>query len=109
MARRAVIVGVTDYIPDRGEKPGLQRLPAGVNDAEAIAQVLKDPDWHDSYQGAPIDGSVWKTSNPTSDPHVLRGGSWILGAADCRASSRDGVNPDAHGSNYGFRVAYSLE
>jgi formylglycine-generating enzyme required for sulfatase activity len=30
--------------------------------------------WHDNYQGAPVDGSVWQSD--TDSRRVLRGGSW---------------------------------
>ena len=33
--------------------------------------------WHDTYDGAPADGSVWEADDPDAKPaRVLRGGSW---------------------------------
>jgi formylglycine-generating enzyme required for sulfatase activity len=34
---------------------------------------------------------------------VIRGGSWLLGPADCRAADRDAFNPSIAYDNLGFR------
>jgi formylglycine-generating enzyme required for sulfatase activity/predicted Ser/Thr protein kinase len=62
--------------------------------------------WHDSYQGAPVDGSVWESGG---DPkfRILRGGSWYVQAFFCRAASRYKTTPDLRDYNAGFRVALS--
>ncbi|MGB3292208.1 MAG: SUMF1/EgtB/PvdO family nonheme iron enzyme [Phormidesmis sp.] len=57
--------------------------------------------WHDSYEGAPNDGSVWKSSDEIK---VLRGGSWSHFPADCRAAPRGRSSRDGRSSNLGFRV-----
>jgi len=58
--------------------------------------------WHDSYNGAPDDGSAWTT--PESEVRrVLRGGSWYAYPGDVRAGVRyDDVNRD---SGIGCRLA----
>jgi formylglycine-generating enzyme required for sulfatase activity len=61
--------------------------------------------WHDSYEGAPSDGSAWIDSGASEDAsRVLRGGSWIADPWDCRSAARDfnvaGVRSDFNG----FRV-----
>lgn len=33
-------------------------------------------DWHPTYDGAPHDGSAWKTPSPTPHPFTFRGGGW---------------------------------
>jgi formylglycine-generating enzyme required for sulfatase activity/class 3 adenylate cyclase len=43
--------------------------------------------WHDDYQSAPEDGSSWIDSSHNL-MRVLRGGSWISQAKDCRSSRR---------------------
>ncbi len=43
-------------------------------------------DWHDSYKNAPTDGSARESSSRTK---VLRGGSWRIIPAVCRAANRD--------------------
>jgi formylglycine-generating enzyme required for sulfatase activity len=45
--------------------------------------------WHDSYKGAPVDGSAWIDTKAKEDaPRVLRGGSWFNDPAYCRSASR---------------------
>jgi len=63
--------------------------------------------WHENYNGAPIDCSVWDASND-SGSKILRGGSWIDLPRDCRSAYRDWNSAD-YRSHYslGFRVVYS--
>jgi len=42
--------------------------------------------WHDNYQGAPTDGSVWLNGNENSSPQ--RGGSWFSNPYNCRSARR---------------------
>ena len=60
--------------------------------------------WHRDYTNAPNDGSAW-TSNDSK--RILRGGSWLQEAGNCRCAYRNYIV--AGGSNYGsgFRVACS--
>jgi len=61
-------------------------------------------DWyHDSYSGAPTDGSAW-LSNGEPKYRVLRGGSWNVGAAAVRSASRNAFTRDYRGVSAGFRV-----
>jgi formylglycine-generating enzyme required for sulfatase activity len=75
--------------------------------------------WHDSYEGAPADGSAWlNTTEPTKktttekgndsdteeESRLLRGGSWDDDPRYCRSAYRVHVQPvDAYG-DVGFRV-----
>jgi formylglycine-generating enzyme required for sulfatase activity len=43
--------------------------------------------WHDNYDGAPRDGSVW-TKNENDNRSPLRGGSWYLSPNVCRSAFR---------------------
>ncbi|MEL6672174.1 MAG: formylglycine-generating enzyme family protein [Bacteroidota bacterium] len=63
--------------------------------------------WHDTYVGAPADGSAWVEEDSTL-PRVLRGGSWFNSAAYCRVSYRAWNPPDYRGDYIGFRLACSL-
>ncbi len=62
--------------------------------------------WHDSYEGAPRDGSAWE-SGDCSD-RVLRGGSWSVNSWDRRSADRDWDNTGFRYYNFGFRVARTL-
>ena len=59
--------------------------------------------WHDSYKGAPSDGSAWIYSN---NPYqILRGGSWISNPEYCRSAYRDYTDTrDNFNAFIGFRV-----
>ena len=59
--------------------------------------------WHDSYKGAPTDGSAWLTEDKGSR-RVLRGGSWDYYPRHCRSAYRDNNNPGNRYGNIGFRV-----
>lgn len=57
--------------------------------------------WHESYNGAPSDGSSWESARESS--RVLRGGSWGIVAGSCRSAARDRLTPVTRLS-FGFRV-----
>jgi formylglycine-generating enzyme required for sulfatase activity len=61
-------------------------------------------DWfHDTYSGAPTDGSAW-LSGGEQKYRVLRGGSWLSPASYLRSAVRNRYTPDLRNSNGGFRV-----
>lgn len=61
-----------------------------------------DP-WHDSYRGAPVDGSAWTAGGGTA--RLLRGGSWYDLPAFCRSACRNDDHPDYRlNLLLGFRV-----
>jgi formylglycine-generating enzyme required for sulfatase activity/Tfp pilus assembly protein PilF len=62
--------------------------------------------WHRDYNSALTDGSVW-LSGGDSSRRMLRGGSFIFYARDCRSAYR--IGDDARGILYyvGFRVVVS--
>jgi formylglycine-generating enzyme required for sulfatase activity len=65
-------------------------------------------DWHDSYEGAPTDGSPWFVKNNKLEEKtqlaVLRGGSWFNSPNFCRSAFRNFFNRDNHYKPFGFRV-----
>ncbi len=61
--------------------------------------------WHNSYYGAPEDGSAWNSL--TSGTHVSRGGSWFDMDHGCRVSFRIHDRPLYLGNYIGFRLALS--
>ncbi|MBI5529083.1 MAG: SUMF1/EgtB/PvdO family nonheme iron enzyme, partial [Deltaproteobacteria bacterium] len=82
--------------------------PAGVSPYGAEDMVGNVWEWvedwyHDSYTGAPADGSAWVT--PTGTYRVLRGGSWGGdGAGGLRASDRDWSTPTSGAATSGSVV-----
>ncbi|MGK7879876.1 MAG: formylglycine-generating enzyme family protein [Crocosphaera sp.] len=81
-----------------------------------------DP-WHDNYNGAPNDGSVWDENNQQKEyydhivnnikqlltderNHVLRGGSYLSYPRDCRSASR--LKDSTRDYSGGFRVVCVL-
>ncbi|HRV17242.1 MAG TPA: bifunctional serine/threonine-protein kinase/formylglycine-generating enzyme family protein [Myxococcota bacterium] len=64
-------------------------------------------DWyHDSYNGAPTDGSAWES--PTGSSRVVRGGSWFNFAGRVRAAYRGNGDPGIRYVNLGLRLARSV-
>jgi eukaryotic-like serine/threonine-protein kinase len=64
-------------------------------------------DWyHESYQGAPADGSAWE-SGGAQQFRIVRGGSWYIDAGNLRSADRYRLDPNGRGNNFGFRVVVS--
>ncbi|MBM3513607.1 MAG: formylglycine-generating enzyme family protein [Alphaproteobacteria bacterium] len=64
--------------------------------------------FHDSYTGAPADGSAWDT-DPACQYHVGRSGSWNPRLpSQLRAAARGRVTTTLRNANLGFRVAMTL-
>ena len=64
--------------------------------------------WHDSYKGAPTDGSAWIDPEAEEDANrVLRGGSWLGNPRYCRSAARDDDAAGRRYDSYGFRVVCS--
>jgi formylglycine-generating enzyme required for sulfatase activity len=61
--------------------------------------------WHDSYQGAPSDGSAW-TAGACKNGHVIRGGSSGTLAEELRAANR--IPYTVANVEGGFRVARTI-
>jgi formylglycine-generating enzyme required for sulfatase activity len=62
--------------------------------------------YHDSYKGAPADGSAWTSGG--CGRRVLRGGSWYYFPGNLRSASRVGYASDYRRDVNGFRVARTL-
>jgi formylglycine-generating enzyme required for sulfatase activity len=71
-----------------------------------VWEWCEDP-WHDTYEGAPDDGSAWNTRADNSK-RVLRGGSWLSDELDLRSSRRVGDLPTFRTDDIGFRVAKTI-
>jgi len=59
--------------------------------------------WHDTYEGAPTDGSAWLSSGE-SKLRLLRGGSWDNYPRYCRSAGRNGGARDDQYGFIGFRL-----
>ena len=62
---------------------------------------------HESYTGAPSDGSAWIEGSDCTR-RVHRGGSWFDPPVDLRSAQRFADNPGSRGHVMGFRVARTL-
>ncbi|NEO47926.1 MAG: formylglycine-generating enzyme family protein [Moorea sp. SIO4A3] len=67
--------------------------------------------WHDNYEGAPTNGSVWQDEHDNANDNdnkrrLLRGGCWDNVPVFCRSGSRFSSDPAlGHSGSYiGFRV-----
>ena len=60
--------------------------------------------WHESYSGAPSDGSAWLSSPGVDAERLLRGGSWVDSPWICRSAYRVRNHPVYRGMSVGFRV-----
>ncbi|MBD2325802.1 formylglycine-generating enzyme family protein [Alkalinema sp. FACHB-956] len=61
--------------------------------------------WHETYEGAPVNGSAWCNSEASENaPRVLRGGSWFDLPRHCRSASRIRYDAVDRNLDIGFRV-----
>ena len=79
----------------------------GLHDMHGNVWEWVEDCWHDSYGGAPADGSAW-TSGGECGGRVLRGGSWDDHPGDLRAAYRARPSAGYRGKEVGFRVARTL-
>jgi len=66
-----------------------------------VREYCADP-WHNNYEGAPSDGSIW--GNGDDDYFSSRGGSYLDGANMVRSAFRYWVHPNFRNNDIGFRV-----
>jgi formylglycine-generating enzyme required for sulfatase activity len=103
--------GVEDELEDRASPVGAYPPnPWGLHDMHGNVYEWVEDDWHQSYQGAPSDGSAWTDTRAGRHPVlcVLRGGNWDLGPRVCRSASRLMREPGDRERHVGFRVARTL-
>jgi formylglycine-generating enzyme required for sulfatase activity len=86
-----------------------QKLPNAFGLYDMHGNVLEwtQDCWHETYAGAPTDGSAW-TTNCSGNARVLRGGSWEYGPAGLRSASRSRNDPVIPINIIGFRLARTL-
>jgi formylglycine-generating enzyme required for sulfatase activity len=64
--------------------------------------------WHESYNGAPDDGSAWTDSCTDSSKRAVRGGSWVDLPMFLRSAGRARFPTEKRNSYLGFRVGRLL-
>ena len=76
----------------------------GLYDMHGNVWEWCEDEWHDSYKGAPIDGSAWEKQEADNSSRVVRGGSWINNAYNCRSANRYMNAPGNQNISLGLRV-----
>jgi formylglycine-generating enzyme required for sulfatase activity len=82
----------------------LSTNPWGLYEMHGNVREWVQDAWHDNYNGAPTDGSAW-VSAEAGAARVVRGGSWLNDARNCRSASRSNYQPDYQYYDTGFRCA----
>lgn len=84
--------------------------PFGLSDMLGNVWQWVEDCWHESYEGAPDDGSAWE--QPGCKKRVMRGGSWSNQAIFLRSAARGRAEADGSDLDYasyaGFRLARNL-
>ena len=81
--------------------------PFGLHDMHGNVWEWCEDIWHDSYNGAPTDGTAWMQDGDATR-HGLRGGSWIGTPDDLRCADRNGSTAVSRFRSIGFRVVRSV-
>jgi len=79
----------------------------GLHDMEGNVWEWVEDIWHDSYEGAPADGSAWLRGGDATY-RVIRGGSWHNETELVRAATRFKRHSKVQFDTLGFRVARTM-
>ncbi|MFZ1767031.1 MAG: formylglycine-generating enzyme family protein [Candidatus Nitrotoga sp.] len=78
----------------------------GLYDMSGNVWEWVEDSYHDSYNGAPTNGSVWQGDG--ANHPVLRGGSWFHDSQSARGATREWGIPTFKFLFFGFRIARML-
>ena len=78
--------------------------PAGCYDMAGNVYEWCEDDGHNTYNGAPTDGSAW-IDDPRGGNRVIRGGNWINVDSYAQCASRNWYPPSIQHFGIGFRCA----
>ncbi|MGF1508385.1 MAG: SUMF1/EgtB/PvdO family nonheme iron enzyme [Myxococcota bacterium] len=96
----------------RGQTVEVGTLPAnpwGLHEMHGNVWEWVADCWHETYEGAPDDGSAWmEEGGGDCTGAVVRGGSWGNGPQYARSADRYRGPRDVRYSDLGFRVARTL-
>ncbi|WP_295457088.1 formylglycine-generating enzyme family protein [uncultured Thiodictyon sp.] len=84
---------------------GYPANPWGLFDLHGNVWEWVQDCWHDSYTGAPANGSAWEADCSDRQQRVMRGGSWDNDPHFLRAAFRLRSTTDLRNGALGFRVA----
>ena len=80
----------------------------GLYDVHGNVREWVEDCWHDSYRGAPSDGTAWMVGGDCGR-RVLRGGTWYNHPRHLRSAERYWIATGFWDSSAGFRVARTLD
>ncbi len=73
-----------------------------LNDMSGNVWELCEDNWHDSFEGAPDNGSAWLNQN--RGDRIYRGGAYSINAWSCRSSKRRSISTSSPSRYIGFRL-----
>lgn len=91
-----------------GSYPVNPLAPWQIHDMHGNVNEWTQDCWHDSYSGAPKDGSAWLDACAIGGRRVLRGGSWGSYPRSLRSAFRNRDVTGVRLNDLGFRVARTL-
>ena len=80
--------------------------PFGLYDMLGNVMDWTEDCWHDNYNGAPTDGTAWRSGD--CGRHVVHGGSWDASLIVVRSAARRAIPTFYRTTTFGFRVARTL-
>ena len=100
-------IGCDDGFADVAPVGSFKANPFGLYDMAGNTHVLTADCWNENYDGAPTDGTAWKTGDCSR--HVVRkAGFGSTYPWTFRAANREAEGDLVKRNRYGFRVALSL-